>query len=123
MRNGGESEVYKIKENVDLETLGQFGFKRGYEYPDNERCICNDFQRDDFWLIPFDPDEPDKIYYADEDFDQPIWCIYVNSIRTVWIDCVPSGTYHIDNMDMEPMFHTIMQMILAGVIEDDFNSK
>lgn len=115
--------MYKIKENVELETLRQFGFKLGYEYPDYERCICNDFEINDYWLIPFDPDEPDKIYYADEDFDQPIWCIHVNGIRKVWIDCVPLGTYHTDNCEMEEMFYILREMILAGIIEDDYKEN
>ena len=121
--------MYFIKNNVDLKTLEKYGFKIGREIPDNERCICNDYDRDDYWLIPVDPDYPDKIYYADEEFDQPIWSIHVQYIDARYtecpyhrliIDCVPASTYHISNMDMEQMFYALYLMIKDGVIEDNY---
>lgn len=115
--------MYKIKESVDLKSLSKYGFKIGREYPDNERCICNDYQRDDYWLIPFNPDEPEKIHYADDEYDQPIWSIHIQSSRRLWIECVPSCTYHIDNSDMEHMFYALKLMIEDGIIEDDFVAK
>lgn len=119
--------MYKIKENVDLKILEKYGFKIGREIPDNTRCICNDYDRDDYWLIPMDPDEPENVFYADEEFDQPIWSIHIQTSlgrnQRVWIDCVPSCTYHIDNMDMEQMFYTIKCMIEDGLIEDDYEEK
>ena len=115
--------MYRLKENVPLEDLRKYGFKVGREYPDNERCICNDFERDDYWLIPMDPDEPEEIYYADYDYDQPIWSIHVQSHRRLWIECIPSCTYHISNSDMEQMFFALKQMIEDGIIEDDYMEK
>jgi hypothetical protein len=115
--------MYKIKDDVDLKSLQKYGFKIGREYPDNERCICNDFERDDYWLIPMDPDEPESPWYADSDFDQTIWSIHVQSHRRMWIECVPSCTYHISNMDMEPMFYALKLMIEDGIIEDDYNPE
>jgi hypothetical protein len=115
--------MYKIKESVDLKILEKYGFKIGREYPDNKRCICNDYERDNYWLIPMNPDEPDKIWYADYQNDQPIWSIHVMNNRRMWIDCVPSCTYHIDNMDMEKMFYVLKQMIEDGIIEDDYAIK
>lgn len=113
--------MYFIKENVDLKSLEKYGFKIGREIPDNERCICNDFERDDYWLISMNPDKPDEVYYADDDFDQPIWSVHIQSHRRIWIECVPPGTYHIDNMDMEEMFYALKCMIEDGIIDDDFN--
>lgn len=115
--------MYKIKENIDLKSLEKYGFKIGREIPDNGRCICNDYERDNYWLIPTSPDNPNEIYYADDDFDQPIWSVHIRNNRRVWIDCVPSCTYHIDNMDMETMFYTLKCMIDDGVIEDDYKSN
>lgn len=114
--------MYKIKENVDLKALEKYGFKIGREIPDNERCICNDRDRDDYWLIPMDPDEPEEVFYAEEGFSQPIWSVHVFSSRMVWIDCVPSCTYHINNWDMEKMFYTLKLMIEDGLIEDDYKA-
>jgi hypothetical protein len=115
--------VYYIKDNVNLESLRNYGFKIGREISDNERCICNDPERDDYWLIPMEPDNPSKVFYADADFDQPIWSIHVKSTRKLWIDCVPSCTYHIDNMDMEYIFYTLKRMIEDGLIEDDYKEE
>jgi hypothetical protein len=113
--------MYKIKDGVDLKSLRKYGFKIGREYPDNERCICNDHERDDYWLIPMDPDEPGKPWYADNEFDQLIWSIQIQPSRRLWIECVPSYTYHISNVDMEPMFYALILMIKDGLIEDDFD--
>ena len=112
--------MYVIKENVDLRTLEKYGFKIGREIPDNERCICNDRDRDDYWLIPMNPDKPEKVFYADECFNLPIWSIHVLKTRTVWIDCVPYFTYHIDSWDMEKMFYTLKLMIEDGLIKDNY---
>lgn len=115
--------MYLIKENVDLNTLRDFGFRIGKEYPDNDRCICNESDRDDYWLIPFDleADESGKILYADEEFDQPLWSIHVQNNRRVWVECVPSCTYHIGGYDLEPMLHALRNMILAGIVDDDYD--
>ena len=113
--------MYFIDKDVDLKRLERYGFKIGRDIPDNERCIDNDYDRDDYWLIPTDPDNPDKIYYADEEFDQPIWSIHVRSSdRIVFIDCVPASTYHIGNMDMEEMFYWLKCMIEDGIIYDNY---
>lgn len=110
--------MYFIKDNIDLTTLEKYGFKIGRNIPDNERCICNDSDRDDYWLIPMNPDEPDEIYYGEE--DDPIWSIHIQKHRRMWIDCVPSGTYHIDNMDMNEMFYVLKCMIEDDIIHDDY---
>lgn len=112
--------MYFIKDNIDLRSLEKYGFKIGREIPDNERCIDNDYERDDYWLISMNPDEPDEIHYADDDYDQPIWCVHIQSNRRVWIDCTPSCTYHIDNMDMEQMFYVLKRMIEDGIIVDSY---
>lgn len=120
--------MYRLNKTVKLEELQKYGFKIGRDWTDNERFICNDHERDDFWLVPLNPDYPDEIYYADEDFDQPIWSIHVqpmdkatlHSYYRLYIDCVPSCTYHISNMDMEQMFHALYCMVKDGIIYDDY---
>lgn len=109
--------MYYIKNNVDLNTLRKYGFKIGREIPNNERCICNDSDRDDYWLISMDEDE---IWYADYKFCIPAWSIHIQHTRRVWIDCAPCSTYHIDNMDMEQMFYVLKCMIEDGIIDDDY---
>ena len=112
--------MYYIKKDVDLKLLEKYGFKIGREIPDNKRFICNDQERDDYWLIPMIPGEPEKVFYSDVAFDQPIWSIHIQRNRDVFIDCTPSGTYHIDNYDIEEMFYALRCMIKDGIIEDDY---
>ena len=113
--------MYFIKDCVDLNDFQQYGFKIGRHIPDSERCIDNDYEMDDYWLIPMNPDNPDEVYYADDEFDQPIWSIHIQNNRRVFIDCVPSCTYHIDNMDMEQMFYVLKHMIDDGIITDSLD--
>lgn len=115
--------MYRLKGNFNLDVLRKYGFKLGKEYSDNERCICNNYERNDYWLISMSPDQPEQVEYANDDYDQPIWSIHVQSNRRLWIECVPCCTYHIDNSDMEQMFFTLLNMILDGIIEDDFEDK
>lgn len=115
--------MYNIKKLVDLKTLNKYGFKLGKEYPNYEKCICNDSECEDYWLIPFNSDEPNEIFYADDDFSQPIWSIHVQFNRRLWIECVPSCTYHISNADMEQMFYVLKQMIEDGIIYDDYKTE
>ena len=123
--------MYKLKENVKLEDLRKYGFKPARELPDCDRWVGNDYWLDDMYLIPMNPDFPGKPYYADEEFDQLLWEIHVTAIASneenkryrIWIDCTPASTYHIDNMDTEPMFFAIYNMICDGIIEDDYEAK
>lgn len=115
--------MYYIKEHVDLNVLEKYGFKLGRDIPDNERCLCNPSDYETYWLIPMHPDRPDEVFYADEDFDQPIWSVQVQETRRLWIECVPSGTYHIDNCDMDKMFYALKCMIEDGIIEDDYEKE
>lgn len=121
--------MYRLDTNVTPKELTKYGFKIGREWTDNERFICNDYERDDFWLVPMNPDFPEEIYYADEEFDQPIWSIHVQYIDARYaecpyyrliIDCVPASTYHISNMDMEQMFYVLYLMIKDGIIIDNY---
>ncbi len=112
--------MYYIKKDINLKSLEKYGFKIGREIHDNERCICNNFERDDYWLISMNPDEPEKILYSYDAFNQPVWSVHVQSNRSIWIDCTPSCTYHIDNDEMEKMFYVLKCMIEDGIIEDDY---
>lgn len=124
--------MYRLKSNVALDTLRQYGFKSGREWPESDRFICNESEREDFWLIPMNPDEPERPYFADEEFDQTLWSIHVQPAgllfgeplhHRLWIDCVPASTYHIDNQDMEAMFYALYRMICDGIIEDNYSEE
>ena len=109
--------MYNVKEKIDLT---KYGFAKAKNLPDHERWCCNKSDLEDYWLIAMNLDEPEEVDYADEDFDQPTWSIHIQNTGRMWIECVPSCTYHIDNSDMEKMFYVLKLMIEDGVIEDDF---
>ena len=110
--------MYKIKENIDLSVLEKYGFKKGKDLPENDKWICNESEKEEYWLISIDPDEGYIIYAED---DLLLWSINVQSNRRLWIDCVPCCTYHICSADMEEMFYVLKKMIEDGILEDDYN--
>lgn len=113
--------MYKLKDTVDLEQLRKYGFRPGNEYDDYKRCICNDYEYDNWWLISLD--SKGAVRYADYDEDQPMWCVQVRDDMTLWIECVPSFSYSISIYDMEHMFHALYNMIADGIIEDTLNEN
>lgn len=111
--------MYKLKENIEQKELQKYGFKPGKEYPENDEFICNDNEKDLLWLLPKNPDDPENIWMTEE--NMPVWSILIQENRTLWIDFVPYGTFHIGNCDAEEMFYVLMRMIQDGILEDDFN--
>ena len=111
--------MYKIKEDIDLNNLRKYGFKKGNEYPilDLEICIPNEEDREDFWLIPFKPNEENQIHYVKEDANCPIWTIHILKNRNIDISCVQSTTYQINNSDMENMFVVLKKLIKEKIVE------
>lgn len=112
--------MYKVKENIDLSTLEKYGFKKGKDLPEYNDWICNSPEYEDYHLIPMNPDEPEHPFYSDEGNGLLIWSIHVQPSRRLWIQCVPSCTYEITNMDMDEMFYRLKQMIEDGILEDDY---
>ena len=110
--------MYKVKENIDLSILEKYGFIKGYDLPECNDWINNRDEYQDYWLIPRNPDEPHRPYYAEGTL--LLWSIHVQPSRRLWIDCVPCCTYHIDNLDMNEMFYRLKQMIEDGILEDDY---
>ena len=112
--------MYILADGVYLDDLRRYGFKPGREWPKYEEWIDNDYWYDDMFLIPMDPDEPDKPNYADEDDAILQWELHC--IRRgldgyeIWIDMVPSGTFHITCIECNEMFKALYNMIRDGVI-------
>lgn len=112
----------KIKDNVDLNQLREFGFRLGKEWADaGERCLEGiGYQYQHGWWHKFlmDPDDKSKILYADDDYDQPLVRITVRTeYRDLYVDCTPSGTYHIGGEDLDIILETIYDLAKAGLIE------
>lgn len=113
----------RLKSGVDPEVLRQFGFKTGKEWADRgERClegIGYEYQHNWYHKFAMNPDDPEKIYYADEDYDQPLVEITFRTgdFNDLYIECVPSGTYHIGGSDLDIIGDTLYDLFNAGIIE------
>lgn len=117
----------KLKEGINLQELVNYGFKTGKEWSEQgERCLKGEgykYQHEWYHKFLMDDENPDKIMYADEDYDQPIVHI---SIRTgdnfnndVYIDCTPSGTYHIGGSELDIVTETLFDLINAGLLKKE----
>lgn len=112
----------RIKDGVDLEELKKHGFKTGKEWADaGERClegIGYEYQHDWYHKFSMDPDEEGNILYADDDYDQPVVQITVRTEhRDIYIECTPSGSYHIGGSDLDIITETIFDLTQAGLLE------
>jgi hypothetical protein len=112
--------MLKIKDGIDLKKLEEYGFNIGEKFIDNgERCICNESEYNDYWKFSMDEDEPEKVLYADDEFDQAIVSIHVQSSmgNRLYIECTPSCSYHIEGFELNIVTDTLYQMILDGIVE------
>lgn len=118
----------RIKDGVNLEELRKYGFKTGKEWADEgERCLAGkgyEYQHE--WYHKFlmtidedlDPDSKEHILYADDEYDQPMVQITVRTEhRDLYIECTPSGTYHIGGSDLDIISKTIFDLTSDGLLE------
>lgn len=117
--------MYRLKKSVSPDWVEKYGFRKGKEYPDYEKVICNESEYEDYWLVSMSRYEPEKVLFADEEYGLPVWSICIQSEHgnRLWIECVPPGSYYIASFDMQEMFYVLMQMIQDGIIEDDYSSQ
>lgn len=114
---------FRIKDGIDLEELRKYGFKTGKEWADaGEKCLSNlGYAYQHVWWHKFymDPSKDNEcIYYADDDFDQPMVQITIRTeSRDLWIDCTPSCTYHISGEELDIVVETIMRLTEDGLLE------
>lgn len=112
--------MLKLKDGINQSILEKYGFEIGQNFVDRgEKCICNKSEYKDYWKFLMNEDEIGHILYADEDFDQAVVSIHVQSKfeNRLWIECVPNGTYHIGGYDLELITDTLYKMITDGVLE------
>ena len=115
--------MIRIKDGVDFEVLRNFGFKKGKEWADaGERClegIGYKYQHEWWHKFKMEESDPDRIEYADEEYDQPTvsLCFRTGNSNDLYIECVPRGSYHIGGSDLDIISETIMDLTRAGLIE------
>lgn len=112
----------RVKVGVDLDELRKFGFKTGKEWADaGERCLQGigyEYQHGWYHKFLMDPDEDEKIFYADEENDIPMVQIMVRTeYRDLYVDCAPCGTYHVGGGDMDIVLETVVELTKAGLLE------
>lgn len=112
--------MLKLKNGIDPKILEKYGFAIGQTFINRgERCIENECDYKDYWKFSMCEDEPERVLYADEEFDQAMISIHVQSKieNRLWIECTPSRTYHIEGWELDLVTDTLYQMISDGIIE------
>ncbi|MBS4958166.1 MAG: hypothetical protein KHZ99_14110 [Clostridium sp.] len=115
----------KLKEGIDKEKLKKYGFKTGKEWAEQgERCLKGEgykYQHDWYHKFLMDEEDSNKIMYADEEYDQPIVHISIrigeNFNNDLYIDCTPSGTYHIGGSELDIVTETVFDLVNDGLLE------
>lgn len=122
----------KLKESVNPEILRDYGFHLGKEDFGKERW-CGDglgFQYQAEWYHKFlrlDEETGEynsvtgKIIYTDDELDIPMVQISfrIGKGNDLYIDCAPSGTYHIEGRDLDIITETIYDLTQAGFLEKE----
>lgn len=119
--------MLKIKDNVSLEILRNYGFKTGKEWADSgERCLVGtgyEYLHNRWFKFRMDIDEEtgeltDRIMYTNEEYDIPMVEISViPETRSIYLDLAPSCTYHIDGDELDVATDTLFQLISDGLVE------
>ena len=117
--------MLKVKrEYLNIETLQKYGFKTGKELAEvgvrGFEGIGYEYRHQHFFKLPMDPDEPEQVWYADDEFDQPLVEVEIRSDSGhLSGDCTPSGTYHIGGHELDTLTDVIFQMTQDGILEVD----
>lgn len=114
--------IIKIKDNIDLEELRKFGFKKGIEWAEaGERCLKGiGYKYQHEWWHKFLMDEEDetKIAYISKEYDIPSVQISIGTEkREIYIEVAVEGTYNIGGSDLDVVTETIMRLTEAGFLE------
>lgn len=115
--------MIKLKDGINPEVLRKYGFKPGEAFFFKERRFdYSTKEAEDWFKFEMDPEEPDKILYADSDYDfamvEMCFCKrYDNNSYILYIDCAPSCTYHIGGSELAIIENTLFDLITDGIVE------
>lgn len=105
--------MLKIKDNVNMEVLRNYGFLKGKEWADRgEKCldgILYKYKHDWYHKFVMDEEYPDKIQYGD--YDNPVATIYVKDNRYICFNVEDS--YYNEDLVLDSLF----DMINDGIVE------
>ena len=115
----------KLKKGINPQKLMNYGFKTGKEWAkQGERCLEGEgysYQHEWYHKFLMDEENPNKILYADEEYDQPLVHISMrtggNFPNDLYIDCTPSGTDHIGGSELDVITETIFDLVNDGLLE------
>nr|WP_207717282.1 hypothetical protein [Clostridium acetobutylicum] len=114
-----------MKKGISVDQLRRYGFKTGKEWADKgERCLEGsgyEYQHNWYHKFLMDEENPDKILYANEEYDQPVVQISIrigdSFPNDMYIECTPSGTYHIGGRDLDIIEETVFDLTNDGFLE------
>lgn len=99
--------MLKIKDEVDLKELENFGFKLNED---------NNYEYKNYY-----PLEEDGTRYVDENGFDYKWRIEIykrENINELWIEIINNDcSYHNEGTDIEELFNKIYDLIQAGLVE------
>lgn len=122
----------RLKNDVNPEELRKFGFVQGKECFGKERWCGNGigYEYQGEWYHKFLTQDPEtfeygdnfeRIAYTDSEYDIPMVHITFRTGKKcnndLYIDCAPSGTYHIGGSDLDIISETIFKLTQAGLVE------
>lgn len=109
----------KVKDDVDLKRLRQYGFKPGNEWKDERFLNGCDYMLPWWHKCSMDPDNPECVYYSDDDYDQPMVHICIRDDRTIYADLTPECTYHVGGSELSVLMETVYDMVRDGILEKE----
>lgn len=107
----------KVKDDVNMEQLRQYGFKLGTEWKGERFLNGCDYMLSWWHKCSMDPDNPERVYYADDEYDQPMVHVCIRDDRTLYADVTPSCTYSVSGGELSALMETIYDMVHDGILE------
>ena len=116
--------MLKVKDDVDLSVLRDFGFTTGREvneeFDENNTFLVDDSQLDDWFKFYRHGDDEDEDYaghiIVDNDVAEVSIQIPVTN-RKLWVEVAPIASYHAEGNELDVVTDTIAQLAVAGIIE------
>ena len=117
--------MLKVKDDVDLSVLRNFGFTTGKEvkteFDESNTSLVDDLSLDSwFKFFRYEDDHYNKDISGriiqDNDVAEVSIQILADS-RRVWVEVAPIASYHVEGSELDVVTDTIAQLAVAGIIE------
>lgn len=115
--------MLKVKDDVDLSVLRDFGFITGKEvneeFDENNTFLVDDVSLDSwFKFYRYGDDDEDCAGHIIQDNDVAEVSIEILAdSRRLWVEVAPIASYHAEGSELDVVTDTIAQLAVAGIIE------